>query len=302
MSGYTVRPAAPADLGQINAIWYSDEVEGADDAPPQSAPLALFPYLMTQGDLRVALDSDGAISGFGGAITWPTPRGPLTYLSDLFVSAGAQSRGAGQALLSELLPTGGARCVIASRDFRANALYIRNGMTPRWPVYWVISDAPDQLNLESLPGADVSLAPTDVADSELAQWDAEICGYARHNDLRWLVETRDAQAYWVMRSGERLGYAFLQRVAVESLWRPHAWTLGPIGARSANDASACVGSVIRYAAGRAPSLRLSVPGPHPALPSLLAAGMRLSDIETFLTSADGAPFDPARYIHHGAIL
>jgi hypothetical protein len=204
--------------------------------------------------------------------------------------------------LADLLPPTGARCVIASRDFRANALYIRNGMSPRWPAYWVVSDAPAELNLEILPGAELALVPIDVADAELMRWDAEICGYARPSDLRWLVETRDAQAFWVTRAGERLGYAFIHRAATEYLWCPHSWTLGPIGARSASEAPACVGAVTRYAAERAPAIRLSIPGPHPALPSLLAAGMRLSYIETFLASADGAPFDPARYIHHGVIL
>jgi len=45
-----------------------------------------------------------------------------------------------------------------------------------------------------------------------------------------------------------------------------------------------------------------VPGPHPALPALLAAGFQITYVEQFLCS-DGAPFfDPACYIPASSTL
>jgi GNAT superfamily N-acetyltransferase len=303
MVGYGIRPAVEADLERINAIWYQDEVADDEHPPEQGAPLALYPYLMEQGDVRVALDDQGAVAGFGAAITWRTPRGPLTYLSDLFVAADAQSRGVGQALLAALLTEDGARCVLASKDPRAIALYIRYGMPPQWQNYWLSADSSTlAMRIDLLPGADVTLELANVRDADLARWDAELCGFERTRDLRWMIETRDAEPFWLTRDGERLGYAYIQRRADESLWRPDAWTVGPVGARSASDAAVCVGAVVRYASVRASSLRLATPSPHPALRSLIEAGFRIVYIETFLASPGATPFDPARYLPGGALL
>ena len=302
-AGFAVRPAVTADLPIVSDIWYRDEIAGEDPpvAPPQ--PLDAYAYLLARGAMQVVCAPNGAILGFGAARVWPASSGTLTYLTDLFVAQDNQSRGAGQALLRALLPDETPRCTMASKDARAVALYIRAGMRPRWPNYWLdASSATVLARAEALPGAELAVSDTALDDADMLGWDRELCGFARADDLAWMGERREARAYWLTRAGERVGYGVIQRRSEEALWRPDAWTIGPVGARTAGDAVACVGALIRYAAQSAPILRLAVPGPHGALPSLLAAGFTITYIETFLASAGGELFDAQRYLPSGMFL
>jgi acetyltransferase (GNAT) family protein len=303
MTGYQTRRAVESDLSRLYDIWYSDEIAGEEDTPAPGPPLSSLAYSLAHGDMRVAVDATGAIAGFGASHTWPAAGSHLTYLADLFVARDIQSRGAGQAILSALPMGEGARCVMASRDPRAAALYIRWGMLPRWPNYWLAADTPDVAHrLGGLPGDQLTITPADMADPELARWDGACCGFERLDDLRWLVESRDALPFWLARGGERLGYAFVQRRCPELLWRPQSWIIGPVGALAPEDAASCVGAITRFAAQRAPTLRLAVPGPHPTLSPLIEAGFLIVYLETFLASEGAPPFDPTRYLPSGVYL
>ena len=303
MAGFQTRRAVESDLPRLYDIWYHDEVAGEEDTPPPGPPHAGFAYSITRGEMRVAVDESGVITGFGAIHTWPSAGGPLTYLSDLFVARDTQSHGAGQALLSALPMREGARCVMASRDPRATALYIRWGMRPQWPNYWLAADTPDVARrLDTLPGAELQVTSADIDDPELARWDLASCGFERSQDLRWMVERRDAQPLWLSRGSERVGYAFVQRRCNELLWRPKSWIIGPVGALTPDDAASCVGAVTRYAAERAPTIRLAVPGPHPALTPLVEAGFLIVYLETFLASEGAPPFDPTLYLPGGVYL
>jgi ribosomal protein S18 acetylase RimI-like enzyme len=303
MTGIQTRRAVESDLPRLYDIWYHDEIAGEEDTPPSGPPLSGFAHSLERGEMRVAVDGNGAIMGFGATQTWAATSGPLTYLSDLFVASDTQSHGAGQALLSALPMGQGARCVMASRDPRATALYIRWGMRPQWPNYWIAADTPNVAHrLDLLPGAKLAVTLADLDDPELARWDLESCGFERSHDLRWMVERRDAQPLWLTRGGERMGYAFVQRRCNELLWRPKSWIIGPVGARTPEDAASCVGAVIRYAAERAPTIRLAVPGSHPILAPLVEAGFLIVYLETFLASEGAQPFDPALYLPSGVYL
>ena len=111
-----------------------------------------------------------------------------------------------------------------------------------------------------------------------------------------MVQRRDAQPLWLTRGGDRVGYAFVQRRCNELLWRPKSWIIGPVGALTSDDAASCVGAVMRYAVERAPTVRLAVPGPHPALTPLVEAGFLIVYLETFLASEGAPPFDPTLYL------
>ncbi|MDE3228921.1 MAG: hypothetical protein KGO05_03480 [Chloroflexota bacterium] len=301
---FTVRPGRASDLPAIHAIWYADEV-AADPNPPASGPiLSSFSYEMEHGDLRVAEDEAGRTLGFGATVGWGAGRDALTYLTDLFIADDAQSQGVGQALLREL-PLGAdvPRCVHASVDARATALYIRWGMEPRWPNYWLAADSQwGAHGLAALPGADLEVVEAAPDDPDLAAWDLRHFGYPRARDLAWLVESRDALPLWFRRAGRTLGYGYVQRRCDESLWNPLAWTVGPVGAETPENARACVCATVRWAAARGGSARLAVPGPHPALAPLIAAGCRIVYVETFLASAGARHFDPTRYLPGGVFL
>lgn len=298
-----IRPATAADLPVVHGIWYQDEVAG-DPQPPAKGPiLSGFTFELEHGALRIAEDASGRVAGFGGAVRWDGPDGALTYLADLFIAPNAQSHGAGQALLGALPLATGGRCVHASVDPRAAALYIRTGMLPRWPNFWLVAD-PDwgTRGLAALPGADVEIVEAAADDPDLAAWDLRAFGYARPHDLTWLVESRDALPVWFQRTGKRIGYGFVQRACPESLWRPDAWTVGPIGAETPEDARDCVCAATRWSVERAGVARLGVPGPHPALAPLIEAGCRIVYNETFLASPEARLFDPTRYLPSGVFL
>ena len=303
MAAYSVRAAVEADLAGINTIWYEDEIAGEEPPKAAPAPLGVYAYLLSNGAMRVASASDGALTGFGATISWPMARGSLTYLSDLFVARESQSRGVGQALMSDLMAGVGPRCVMASRDLRATALYIRAGMKPLWPNYWLNADTSALASrLAELPGADFTVTSVALDDPDLLQWDRDCCGFERAGDLRWMAQARDAEARWFMNGSERVGYAVVQRRCDESLWRPDAWTIGPVGVRAPEQAAACVGAIIRHVAPECAALRLAVPGSHPALVSLISAGFTIVYIETFLASDGGEPFDARRYLTSGLFL
>jgi hypothetical protein len=303
MTGYQTRKAVKSDLPRLYDIWYHDEIAGEEDTPPPGPPLSTFAYSLEHGEMLVAAEESGAIAGFGATHTWPAVNGPLTYLSDLFVARDTQSHGVGLSLLGSLPMREGARCVMASRDPRATALYIRWGMLPQWPNYWLAADTPNVAHrLDVLPGAELEVSLAEMDDPELARWDFMSCGFERLHDLRWMIERRDAQPLWLIRNGKRVGYAFVQRRCDELLWRPKSWIIGPVGALTPEDAASSVGAVIRYAAGRAPTMRLAVPGPHPALAPLVETGFLIVYLETFLASQGALPFDPSRYLPSGVYL
>jgi hypothetical protein len=188
---------------------------------------------------------------------------------------------------------------IASSDPRAAALYIRAGMRPRWPNFWLRAES---ARLHPRAPAEVAVVAANPVDTALLEWDAALAGRRRPEDLAYYVRECAAVALWFERGERRLGYGYVQRRSPESLWYPDAYTLGPIGAYTPADAAACVLAAVEWACSRAEVLRVAVPGPHPALPQLLEAGFHIVDLETFLTSAEEPLADGERYLPSGSTL
>lgn len=289
-----IRPATTADLPELHAIWYATEVEGDPAPPPRGAPLPTLGHILATGTLLVC-ERGGRIVGFAGLIR----RGEVAFLTDLFVRPDVQSSGIGSALLRRILPGGDGviRCTLASGDPRAVALYIRAGMRPRWPHFWLRAEP---ARLGGLPETGVVTVEADPGDAELRRWDAELSGRDRPEDLRFLLGAMDAVPLWFSREGRRIGYGYVQRRSPESLWYPDAYRLGPIGARSTADAVECALAGVRWARGRADVLWLAVPGPHAALAGLLDAGFQIAHVETFLSSEERPFADVARYVPTGS--
>lgn len=110
--------------------------------PPHLTPSNFLPFfrhaLATDADgFRVAV-SDGAVVAYAITIL----REQTHFLAQFFALPGKQSQGIGRPLLARAFedphpPPGHARCVIASLDLRAQALYLKFGMQPRTIVYFV---------------------------------------------------------------------------------------------------------------------------------------------------------------------
>lgn len=296
MADVTIRPATIADLPAINHIFYLNEVRD-DPTPPPERPVSAFRHVLEAGELLVAeAAADGTVMGFAGRIV----RTGVAYLTDLFVAEDRQSAGLGSTLLAAVFPPDvPARCTMASTDPRAHALYTRAGMRPRWPNYWVRA-RPAELGALPVGGVEVVEAAPD--DPALAAWDTAIGGRARPAEYTFWRAEYDAAPLWFRREGQTIGYGWIARRSPSSFWAPQAYTIGPVGARTPQDAAACVCAAVEWARTRCEALRLAVPGPHPALGPLLAAGCQIVYVETFCATAGFAVFDPERYLTSGDFL
>src|SRR5215213_2030196 len=228
----TIRPAAAADLPALYDIWYASEV-GQSQNPPPRGPWPWLSHELATGELLLA-ERDGAALGFAATIT----RDNVTFLSDCFVRADAQSSGVGRRLLQRLLADDGRTyCTVSSNDPRAQALYIRAGMRPRWPNF--ILDV-ETTKLGSMPTGNVEVAEARAGDPAMIEWDAAIGGRRRPEDLAYLVAQRKAIPLWFTRGRRWIGYGYAQLFSPALLWRPDTLRLGPIGAHNQADALACV--------------------------------------------------------------
>src|SRR6266700_2874754 len=126
--------ASERDLAAMYAVYYSNEVGEAENIPPMSLQnvLAVLRHVFETGMMSVA-EQEGRVLGFAGAIT----RGPVTFLTDLFVHPQIQSSGLGKTLLQQVLPQRLSliRCTMSSTDPRAQSLYTRQGMQPLFPHF-----------------------------------------------------------------------------------------------------------------------------------------------------------------------
>ncbi|WP_204041622.1 GNAT family N-acetyltransferase [Acrocarpospora phusangensis] len=221
------------------------------------------------GRLLLASDDAGAELGFGGTLR----RGSLTHLGDLFVLPERQSSGVGRALLTDLLGHDEPRMTFASSDPRAVALYVRHGLFPWTPLLYLKGPT------AGLPKREVRPAGAD----DITALDAEASGGARHATLAWYAGLPGVAIY-----ATDGGYAALRRTDDEV-------TVGPAGGNTPQEcANAVLGAL---AVSPARNARIAVPGTHPLVGILLAAGWRIADMDTLMgDDASRGLVHPDRYI------
>ncbi len=288
-----IRSALRDDLQRIWDIRYLNDIDGQINPPAQGPIPPYLPHLFNHGKLLVA-ERAGQVLAYAGA----TERSGITYLNDVFVDPAMQSEKLGQALLRAILPESDApKYVLASTDFRAIALYARFGMAPRWPNF-DIENTSSVLSFSFEPS--LELVPVSLDDVNLVAWDAEISGRSRPLDFHFWREKEQGAAFWCRRDGQIVGYA-VARFAASRTFNPEAAVIGPVGVRDPAHAAACVVAVTRWAASRAPYVKMAIPGPHPALVPLLASGLRIVYTQLYGSSAAGI-VDPERYVGSGGDL
>src|SRR5258708_3198271 len=219
-----VRAASERDLAAMYTVYYLNEVGEAENIPPlspQTVP-AVLRHGFETGTMAVA-EQDGHVLGFAGAIT----RGPVTFLTDLFVHPQIQSGGLGKTLLHQVLSQRPSliRCTMSSTDPRAQALYTRQGMQPLFPHFnlqWR-----GRVHTEPEPLAtDLEVVEGEAGDPAFVQWDAQVGGRTRPVDHAFWLEQQRAVPLWFRRQGITLGYGYVRQVA-ETLLTPRTWALGP---------------------------------------------------------------------------
>ncbi|HEY3686889.1 MAG TPA: GNAT family N-acetyltransferase [Streptosporangiaceae bacterium] len=243
-----VRAVEGGDLGAVAEI----AVANADNAGSDPRYVA---HLRAHGRFWVA-DDVGTVAGYCA-----TRRiGDATMLCDLFIAPERQGRGLGRTLLGHAFPEPGARFTFASKDPRALPLYIRFGMAPRWPLLY--------LNGPPVPGGPCGEA---VSAAEAADAAARLGSPGRLPDFAFWADAPGGHGV-VVRDGRGVvaagaaGPRTLRHLTV---------------AAGADPAAAVLAATGMFAA----PLTACLPGPHPAVPRLLAAGWRVTEYDHHMSSA-----------------
>jgi hypothetical protein len=134
----------------------------------------------------------------------------------------------GRALIERAFPQSGARfrSIISSPDIRAQSLYMKSGVYPRFPLYYLWRK-PEKVNFKT--DLDIGL----ISGGQnmlnlLADVDVNILDHRRDSDHQWLQT--GCQGYLYLRDGRPVGYGyfgkrtgpvpplFYNRVRLLSIW------------------------------------------------------------------------------------
>jgi ribosomal protein S18 acetylase RimI-like enzyme len=165
----------------------------------------LYEHLAGTADQFWVAERDGRIVGYSRA----TLHDGLQELTELFVLPEEQSSGLGRELLNCAFPASVARqrTIIASPDVRAQALYMKAGVYPRFSIYYLYRQ-PQAARVETdLFFEPISATPT--ALEALATIDRALLGHQREEDHRWLLAERQGTIY--LRQDRPVGYGYVGR-------------------------------------------------------------------------------------------
>jgi GNAT superfamily N-acetyltransferase len=156
----------------------------------------------TSAENWVAEDPAGRVIGWAMSIE----RDGHLELTHFFVEPGIQSKGLGRALITKAFPPdrGDHRAINATQDPRALSLYLRSGVYPVTTSVEVLL-RPGQFDSDR--GLSFQrLEASERAVSEIVALEKAVLGFARHTDIRFLLEGRPA--WLALRDGAPVAYAF----------------------------------------------------------------------------------------------
>lgn len=280
-AGVTIRQATSADLPEAHRIWrdaidaYSERL-GSQPLPrenPGVMRLHAHCFATDPSGFQVAVRSsvrgEGRVLGFGSAVE----RGPLWFLSMLFVEPGEQARGVGKALLDALLPKplDGrvlATCTDAAQPI-SNGLYATLGIAPRMPMFNCVGRPHVDFEWPALPGA-VRVVPVDDPDAwcrsdELATFDRALLGFAHPEDHAFVAaEPRSAFALRT-EGGALAGYGYAGQIG----------RLGPIAVADPALLAPFLGVLLRTVQPRGASAVWLPGAAGDALATVVRSGLRI---------------------------
>ena len=285
------RPAGPADLLACAAIWrvaINDYIERLNQPlipDDLGSIMGLYDHLLETDPARfiVATRPDPDVPtgervvGFVAAVV----RGPLWFLSMLFVLPEEQGVGLGRTLLERVLPEPAAGMhlgtAIDSAQPVSTALYSLYGIVPRLPVLHLIGAVRRPAALPALPSgvtatpfeAIAAGPPGGAGHRELSETvgaiDRELLGFEHPQDHRHLRVGGRHGFLYRDRDGTVLGYGYGSEVG----------RVGPIAVLRAE----LLGPVLGHVMGAVPArgaYAAWVPGTATdAVTTLLAAGLRI---------------------------
>ena len=278
-----IRPITPADIPACIDVFYeSDETLTASLTLPlmprnPDAMERIFRHVSESTPGRAWLAEQGdRVQGFGMA----AERDHMTFLAFLFVRPKAQAGGLGAALYSQVMPENGYRgtCIWSVQPISA-ALYARNGLVPRVPLYTLIGRP-----RTPFPSLGTGFDLTPIKPDEIDDLDREVVGFTRAVDhdawQRW-----DRRPFALRERGHLVGYGYAQP----------AGRLGPIVAGRPELLLPMIGALMDQVEA-VEDWMVHVPGvaDEPFM-ALLRAGMRF-DGPPIIYCASEAGIDHRRYL------
>jgi GNAT superfamily N-acetyltransferase len=282
---HAIRPATLDDVAAMRAVMAAN---GEDGPIAVGRSDANGPYLrhLVRHHRALVTEEAGALVAFGIVVD----TGVSIQLADLYVLPEYAGRGHGRALLGALFGDAPRRTTFSSADPRALPIYVRAGMMPLWPILFVEGPA------ELLPEPPHELRVRDATAAESAALELAWTGVDRAADhALWANETASPDPFVVDdRSGPvATGYGRARQVSDaralgRMLVRPAADPVGPV-----------VAGLARVARGG--TVITGLPGPNPALRTLLELGFRIVDRAQFMASHDDL-VDPVRLLPNPGML
>jgi GNAT superfamily N-acetyltransferase len=204
-------------------------------------------------------------------------RGKTHFLSMFWALPSLQGKGVGRRLLTRAFtspnpPASAVRCVYASLDPRAQALYVKFGMYPRG-MFYMLTGPPKR---SPRPRRTVDLVPVGEAGttspemlSVAARYDPKFRASRRDADIRFIMSLPGARFFLVRARGKTLGYAVITDKG----------RIGP----------ACVTDP-RYGAGLAWALNEKAREMRVESISIVVPGVNASALDVFLKAGLKSPF------------
>jgi hypothetical protein len=303
-SPVTYRPATEADLPACEATWRAGLNDylvpmGQYEVPADNPSLRLLHAhaLATDPDRFVVATrragADEQVIGFASAVR----RGPVWFLSMLFVRPGEQAAGVGRSLLRRVLPADGDDATLATVTDTAqpisNGLYASFGIVPRLAMFNLVGRPARPEALAALPDGIHAVrftasAPAErdrVGDAELGGLDRATLGFDHRQDHEFV--RRQGRVGFAYRDGrgDLLGYGYTSEVG----------RMGPIATRDPALHAPIVAHLLEAVVPRGASA-IWVPGAaDETMRTLVRAGLRMEGFPVLVCWS--RPFaDFARYL------
>jgi GNAT superfamily N-acetyltransferase len=268
---FAVRAADAADVPAMAAIAVAtgQHGEGSGASP------AYLRQLLQHGRVVVAALGE-AIVGFGAVEPIGTGDAAISILCDLFVDPAAHGAGYGRAMLTELWRGSPRRMTFSSLHASAMPLYTSFGLDAWWPLLYLRGGV---RSLVMPAGWTVAAASAEqVGELELA-W----TGVERTADHRGWAARPDGAALTVSCAGRVMAAGTV--AGSEDDFGIEHLALSPRA-----DDGAAAAAVLAVLASLGPQhlrARVCLPGPHPAVRSLLGAGWRWGGFDVFMATEPG---------------
>jgi GNAT superfamily N-acetyltransferase len=272
----TYRPARADELAAAEALVVrsiNDLTERHGFGPMASLRPPDFQHFSLKDDpdgLWTA-EVDGDIAGF--AFSWAC--GDFWFLAELFVSPHHQGSGIGDALLRRTFAhadkTNAANRALITFSFNtvSQGLYIRHGLYPRLPIYFLKVSRDRLLDRgRATPLRYAEIGDTELDRQRLAEIDMSALGFSRAKHHGYLFRDANSRGVLLQAADTCIGYAYVNS----------GGHIGPVAVTNPDMMSAAFATALELAEETgAPDISAFLPGTNgAALDAAVARGMRIT--------------------------